>query len=118
MWANAAFRWARKVEETSTTIGGVMTRDWAHCVQVAVNMAQNGLMCAAMSNLSARLQSRGHALQGVSGAARTSGRRQNGMIAALYVLCLVVVKLTALTLTVPGGNTVVAASISLKVGVV
>eukprot|EP00957_Ditylum_brightwellii_P138482 10555469-Ditylum_brightwellii.AAC.1 len=53
MWANVALRWARKVEEASTTIGGVMTHNWAPLVQASVNMAQSGLMCAAMSNLSA-----------------------------------------------------------------
>eukprot|EP00957_Ditylum_brightwellii_P065812 4992039-Ditylum_brightwellii.AAC.1 len=94
MWANVALHWARKVEEASTTIGGVITRDWATCVQAAVNMAQSGLMCTAMSNSPARLQRRGHALQGVSGMAKTSGRRKNGMIAVLGVLCLVVVKST------------------------
>eukprot|EP00957_Ditylum_brightwellii_P068124 5171400-Ditylum_brightwellii.AAC.1 len=64
-----------------------MTCNWAPLAQAAVSRAQSGLMCDAMSNLLARLRSRGHALHGVSGAARTSGRRQNGMIAALDVLC-------------------------------
>eukprot|EP00957_Ditylum_brightwellii_P160612 12227057-Ditylum_brightwellii.AAC.1 len=118
MWANVALCWARNVEEALTTIGGVMTRNWAPLVQLAVNMAQSGLMCATMSNLLALLQSRGHTSHGVSGTARMSGRRQNGMIAALGMLCLVVVKSTVLTSTVPGGNVVVAESISSKVGVV
>eukprot|EP00957_Ditylum_brightwellii_P095000 7234597-Ditylum_brightwellii.AAC.1 len=82
MWVTVALCWARKVEEASTTIGGVTTCDWAPSVQAAVNMAQSGLMFVAMSNSSARLQSRGHALRGVSGTARTSRRRQNGIIAA------------------------------------
>eukprot|EP00957_Ditylum_brightwellii_P186703 14216278-Ditylum_brightwellii.AAC.1 len=77
MWANVASRWARKVEEASTTIDGVTMRDWAPLVQAAVNRAQSGLMYAAMLSLLARLWGRGNASHGVIGAARTSGRRQS-----------------------------------------
>eukprot|EP00957_Ditylum_brightwellii_P138011 10521994-Ditylum_brightwellii.AAC.1 len=77
MWANVTLCLARKVEEASTTIGRVTSHNWAPLVQATVNRAQSGLMCAAMLSLLARLQSRGHALHGVSCAARTSGRMQN-----------------------------------------